>query len=250
MRVGAVQFRAHRTDLEGSRAALRALAERAAAGADLIVLPEMAVTGYVFADRDEAARVCEAAEGPTLAALAPIARTHGTWVVAGFPERDGDRLFNSALVIDPAGALQFVYRKTLLFDADLPWATPGDSGYRAFDTEAGRFGVGICMDLNDDRFCRWITAAQLDVVAFPTNWVEDPADPVDTWSYWAWRLGSTGAALVAANTWGTDRGVQFTGASAVVQGRTVRAHLPREGDGVLQCQVSSSSRRASSASSC
>ena len=89
----------------------------------------------------------------------------------GFPEVDGDRFFNSALVINALGELAFCYRKTLLYEADETWATPGDSGYRYFDTNWGRFAPGICMDLNDDRFVQWCADNALDALAFPTNWI-------------------------------------------------------------------------------
>lgn len=239
MRVGVVQYRAAKGHAEASRAELRALAERAAVDADLVVLPEMAVCGYEFADRAAVERVAELPDGPTFQALAPIARDRRCWIVCGFPERAGDRLFNAALVIDPTGARAFVYRKTLLYDADLPWATPGDSGYRAFDTEAGRFGVGICMDLNDDRFVAWTARADLDAIAFPTNWVEerDPAVEIHTWTYWAWRLQGQRAALLAANTWGADSVLSFTGESVVLKGGRVRGALPRTGNGVLKVRA-------------
>lgn len=239
MRVGLVQFRARKGDLSGSRAELAGLAAAAAPGADLVVLPEMAATGYVFPDAAAVRAVAEAPDGPTAAALAPVCRAHRCWMVAGFPELAGDRLYNSALVLDPEGELVFVYRKTLLYEADLPWATPGDSGYRAFDASFGRFGVGICMDLNDDGFVEWVAQAGLDVVAFPTNWVQEPAaDPsFTTWSYWAWRMAGQRAALVAANTWGTDGPITFTGTSAVLQRGRILASLPARGDGVVRAAL-------------
>jgi predicted amidohydrolase len=239
VRVGLVQFRARRDDLAGSRAALARLADEAAEDADLVVLPEMAATGYVFPNAAAVRAVAEPPDGPTAAALGPVCRARGCWLVAGFPERAGARLYNSAMVLDPSGAVVFVYRKTLLYDADLHWATPGDSGYRAFETTFGRFGVGICMDLNDDAFLDWVASARLDAVAFPTNWVEDPSDDDGDgsrppWSYWAWRMAGQRPALLAANTWGTDAGITFTGASAVLQSGRILASLPVLGDGVVR----------------
>lgn len=234
MRVRAVQFKARKGDVPSSLRALSRLATRAAEGADLVVLPEMAATGYLFDGPRSAGAAAEPADGPTLRALAPVAAAHRTWLVVGFPERDGDRLFNSALVIDPRGQLAFCYRKTLLYTADVPWAAPGDTGYRRFDTDAGSFGVGICMDLNDDRFVGWCAAEALDVVAFPTNWVDEGDD---VWGYWAWRLRDVPAALVAANTWGEEAlagaTTRFSGGSAVLRDRTVLAAAPKTGDGFL-----------------
>jgi len=232
MKVAAVQFKPPKGEKARALSGLVEHAHTAArvGAAELIVLPEMAATGYVFADRRELDLVAEEARGETFAALAPVAREHAAWVVAGFPERDGDKRFNSALVIDPSGDLAFVYRKTLLYELDESWCDPGDSGYRAFDTDVGRFTVGICMDLNDDRFTAWCATSGARVIAFPTNWVDQDHR---VWGYWAWRIDGTGAALVAANTWGREGEARFRGESAILDGRVVRAAAPRRGDGVL-----------------
>jgi N-carbamoylputrescine amidase len=244
VRVAAVQFKPTKATAPTIKSEnLRRLVElaRGAKGAELVVLPEMAATGYVFSGPEAVRPLAEvAAEGETRAALSPLARELGAWVVAGLPEVAGGRLFNSALVLDPSGGLAFVYRKTLLYEADLTWATPGDSGYRTFEAASGDFGVGICMDLNDDAFTGWLARRAPRAVAFPTNWVS-PAEPRphDPWPYWAWRLERARVALVAANTWGRDEGVLFTGVSAVldrVDGRAViLAAAGATGDGLISC---------------
>lgn len=234
MHVAAVQYKAEKGRFQASLSALLVLAGEAAEHADLVVLPEMAVTGYTFASHGEARAVAELPTGPTFQALSEIAIAHDAWIVAGFPELAGEHLYNSALVIDPRGELQFCYRKTLLFEADWPWATPGDSGYRAFDTGRGAFGVGICMDINDDGFVRWASEAQIDVIAFPTNWVEEGA-PV--WAYWRWRLAGLHAALVAANSYGIDGGYKLSGRSAVIAGGLVVANAGPVGDLVIRAEI-------------
>jgi len=217
-------------DVHRSLSTLCALADRHAAEADLVVLPEMAATGYAFPDRDAVWAVGESANGPTLQAIAQVARARRCWIVCGFPERAGDKLFNSAMVVNPAGERVFTYRKTLLYEEDLHWAAPGDSGYRSFETENGSFGVGICMDLNDDRFIEWLASEQPTAIAFPTNWVKEEA-PV--WPYWAWRLQPVQSALVAANTWGADGPIQFVGKSAILSGLTLHAWAEETGDQVI-----------------
>jgi len=235
MRVAAVQFKAHKGDRAGSLARLATLVERAGSWKpDLVVLPEMAATGYLFDGPDAARVVAEEAEGPTLSALAPLAAAHGCWLVVGFPEVDGEQLFNSALVVDPHGELRFVYRKTLLYEADLPWAEPGDSGYARFETDHGAFGVGICMDLNDDRFVDWCASSELRVVALPTNWLYEG---YRVWPYWAWRMRGLQAALVAANSWGPEEQLVFSGRSAVLHGSQVLAAAPFTGDAVIRAEL-------------
>lgn len=234
MRVAAVQFKAERGDPSRALTRLVPLALRAARGAELVVLPELAATGYVYPSLSAIRRVAEPARGPTLAALSPVAREAGAWLVCGFPEEAGQRVYNSALVIDPRGDLRFVYRKTLLFEADLPWATPGDSGYRAFDTGRGTFAVGICMDLNDDRLLLWCRLARVDVLAMPTAWVDEPRS---VWPYWARRARAAGVALVAADTWGAEDDRRFAGVSAVVEDGLVRAGCSDRGDGLALADV-------------
>lgn len=234
LRVAAVQFKPTKGDKAGSLARLAGLCREAAQGSDLVVLPEMAATGYVFANRDEIAPFLEDARGETFAALAPIARESKCWIVCGFPERAGDHLYNSALVIDSGGELRFCYRKTLLYDADETWALPGDSGYATFETNAGSFTVGICMDLNDDGFVDWCASAGTHAIAFPTNWL-DQGDPI--WGYWAWRLDGVSSALIAANTYGSEGETKFIGTSAVIHGRRVLAAAPSEGDCIIRATL-------------
>jgi len=261
MQVAAVQYRAERApdDVLGALARSRdqltshAASVLAQGPLDLLVLPEMAASGYLFPSPDAVRQVAETEDGPTVQAVAALARAHRCHVVVGFPERAGDRLYNSAAVLDGHGELVAVYRKRLLFRADGPWATPGERPYPLVDTGSGRFTVGICMDLNDDAFTAWIRESGVEMVAFPTNWV-DEGEP--TWPYWAWRMHGSRAALVAANRWGSEHvsGVvadgptdaeaevtRFSGASCVLQWRgpvdglrpTILASLPATGDGVL-----------------
>lgn len=233
--MAAVQFKAQRPDLHHSREALVRLADQAATGSDLVVLPEMAVSGYVFPDRASVMAVAENPDGATFQALSAVAECRKAWIVAGFAEIAGDQLFNSAMVIDDTGALVFVYRKTLLYEADVCWATPGNSGYRSFDTSAGRFTVGICMDLNDAWFASWMAVAGVDVVAFPTNWVQEEGD---VHTYWRHRLARTRAVLVAANTWGRESHIEFSGRSAILSRSMTHAVTGPTGDDVVRAVVS------------
>jgi predicted amidohydrolase len=237
VRVAAVQFKPPKGNLPEAHRRLTRLAERAAADADLVVLPEMAATGYVFENVAQAAAIAEDPEGPTFQALAPIARQAGVWLVGGFAEQAPEGLYNSAWIIDPAGQLHAVYRKTLLFDADVPWARPGNSGSHRVQTTQGAFGVGICMDLNDDGFVDWCAQADLTAIAFPTNWLLQEEDGIDVWQYWAWRTESMSAALVAANTYGPEADIAFCGRSAIMRNWTVLAAAPPMGDGIIRADL-------------
>lgn len=234
MKLAAVQFKATRGDKQGTLGRLVALAREAGHDADLVVLPEMAATGYVFADRDAILPVAEPAAGETLAALAPAARENRCWIVCGMPEIASGRLFNSALIINPAGELHACYRKTLLYDADKTWAEPGDSGYLRVTTDHGTFTVGICMDLNDDRFIDWCRACAADAVAMPTNWLDEGAI---VWHYWAWRMRRVPSVLIAANTYGEEERIRFSGRSALMTRERILANAPYAGDCVIRAMI-------------
>jgi predicted amidohydrolase len=234
MKVAAVQYKAVKGDKRASLARLAALADEAGGGAHLLVLPEMAATGYVFANREAIEPHAEHSEGETFQVLRKIARERRCWIVSGFAERDNDRLYNSAHIIAPSGDLHACYRKTLLYDTDKTWALPGDSGYVRVETPVGAFTVGICMDLNDDRFIHWCRAADVRAIAFPTNWLDQGAN---VWPYWAWRLEGVPAALVAANTYGPEEELRFIGESAVIQGRRLLASAPPSGDCIIRASI-------------
>lgn len=257
MRVAAVQFKARPDRVVGPATGLGDLSQllrgRWSTGEspDLIVCPEMALAGYHWTDAEAVRRVAEALDGPLVTALGGLAQALSSWVVCGFPEADRDRLFNSAVVLNPRGERVCTYRKTLLFEADEAWASPGDSGYQAIDTDVGRFGVGICMDLNDDRFLQWCAEADLDVIAFPTNWVQDEGS---VWDYWRWRLyagwpddldiaervaerARVDAVLVGANSYGPEGRYVLRGESAILSWRGIGATAPSSGDAVLEGRI-------------
>lgn len=231
MKLAAVQYRPPHGAADQARPELAALVDEAGrAGAGLIVCPEMAVSGYVFDDAEEILPHTEAPEGPSFAALSPLAAAHGAWVVYGFAERAEDGLFNSAAVIGPDGRLVCTYRKVLLFEADETWAQPGRRRL-VVDAPFGRLAPGICMDLNDPGFNLYLRRAQPHVLAFCTNWVDEGDDILDYWRarLWPWR-----GWFVAADRWGEERGTRFYGRSTILApgGRVVAMAGP-EGDGVI-----------------
>lgn len=229
--LAAVQYRPPKGRPERARADLAGLAAEAGRrGARLIVFPELATTGYVWSGPGEIRPHCEPAEGPTLAALAPIAAACGAWIVVGFAELGREGLYNSALIIDDGGRLAGCYRKILLYQADATWARAGSERQR-YASPLGHLVPGICMDINDYAFGLYLRTARPDVLAFCTNWV-DEGEPV--LPYWRQRLRGWRGWFVAANTWGVDRGTAFWGRSSIVApGGQLVAQAPASGDAVL-----------------
>jgi predicted amidohydrolase len=145
-----------------------------AAPYDVLVLPELFASGYVFESRAEVESLAEARGGPTHAQLAAWAKASGGWIVAGFPERDGDRVFDSAWIVGPDGTAT-TYRKIHRFGDETRWFDAGDEPPRApsIETAAGTFRVGvmICFDWFFPEVARSLALAGAEVILHPSNLV-------------------------------------------------------------------------------
>jgi predicted amidohydrolase len=145
-------------------------------GADLVVLPELFASGYYFKSAADCARVAEPVPGgPTTDFLMRWARETGATFVAGLPERDGERRYNSAAVVGPEGVVG-CYRKVHLFYREKDVFTPGDRGFPVFDVadRAGndyRLGVMVCFDWYFPESARSLALSGADVIAHPSNLV-------------------------------------------------------------------------------
>lgn len=242
VRLAAIQYKPPKGRPDLARPQLQALVARAAgAGARLVVCPEMAVTGYVWASPQAISPHAEPPDGPTYQALRSVAATYGCWITAGIAEKAGHAFYNAAIVIDHRGRLVDCYRKVLLFELDYLWAVPGHRR-PVYDTPFGRVTPGICMDLNDERFTRHLEEEQPDIVAFNTNWLDQGYVILP---YWRERLGDWHGWFVAANTWGVENRIPFYGNSAILNpARQVVAMAPREGDAVLVADSVATGRRS------
>lgn len=219
---------------------------------DLLLLPEMAFTGYCFRNREEIFPYCEFADsGPTAAWCIATARRLGCVVAAGFPERTADRtLFNSLVLVDAQGTIRHVYRKHFLYTTDETWAAEGAAFTRDEILGLGRCAFGICMDLNPYQFKAPIDAFEFASALFtpplqrhenPTakhqlnanlilladNWLRNPADAAlddddhchYLVNYWAHRLTPAlgqRAIVAIANRVGLERESRFAGCSCVI----------------------------------
>ncbi len=245
MRLAAIQYKPPHGRPGIARDAMLALADEAgSAGAELIVFPEMATTGYLWQSPRELLPHAEPARGPTFRGLSDVARRHAATIVCGLPERftypealDPEakgrritRLYNSAIVITPEGALATCYRKVLLFEADRRWASAGRRRLLC-PTPLGPMAPAICMDINDPAFVRFLLLEAPAVVAFCTNWIAE-GEPVHP--YWRERLFGWSGWFIAANTYGPEGDVVFSGESAIIApGGRVVAKAPPEGDHIL-----------------
>lgn len=156
-------------DLQANRQlSLSAISDAVSAGADVVVLPELVTSGYMFESAEEAASVAIAPDDPLFEEWAAAAGS--AVVIAGFAERGEDGLvYNSAAVVDASGVLG-VYRKIHLWDREKLWFAPGGEPPRVFDTPAGRIGVLVCYDVEFPEMPRTLALAGAELICVPTNW--------------------------------------------------------------------------------
>ena len=153
MKVAAVQMDIAISEKQKNLAKILALLESAAvAGAKIVVFPECALTGYCFASKEEAEAVAEPIPGPASEELHRAANSLDCTVVVGMLERDGERIFNAAVVVTPQG-IAGAYRKLHLpYLGTDRFVVPGDKPFARFDTLQGKIGINICFDCS---FCQF-----------------------------------------------------------------------------------------------
>jgi len=197
------------------------LIERAAAGgANLVVLPELCNSGYVFETREEANALAEEVPGgPTTKAWMQIAAKHKLVIVAGIAEREGDSLYNAAAIVGPSGLLGR-YRKNHLWGAENLFFEPGNLGMPVFHIGAGRIACAICYDIWFPETFRLAALQGADLLCVATNWVPMPEQPA-TLPVMANILAMGGAHsnsmfVAAADRVGVERGQPFLGSSIIV----------------------------------
>ena len=194
-------------------ACLARLEEAAAAGAELLVLPECAIPGYMFESAEEALPFAEEVPGPSSELLERESRRLGMHVVCGLLERDGDTLRNAAVLVGPDG-LVGTYRKTHLpFLGVDRFVFPGDE-LTVYDTPLGRIGVEICYDLRFPEVTRTLALRGADIVAHPTNF--PIAAKLQTELITVARAAENRIYLLTANRVGKERLGEFCGWSQIV----------------------------------
>jgi 5-aminopentanamidase len=158
-------------------------------GAQLVVLPETATTGYFISDRLE--QFAESENGPTAGRLADLARAGSVHLAVGMAIVDGGNYYDAQLLFGPDGRRLATYRKAHLFSAERDWYAAGDTPI-VVETAIGRIGMTVCYDLIFPEYVRRLVDLGADIIINSTNWITDDFQR-DTWG-WA---GPTVAALAA-----------------------------------------------------
>lgn len=193
---------------------LEAVREAAGNGAQLVVFPECALTGYVFISREEALPYAETIPGPATARVAELCEESGVHVIFGLLEKDGDKLYNAAAFLGPDG-LVGKYRKTHppFFALDR-FIDKGDIPYQVHRTPVGNIGMLICHDLTYPEPARVLMLKGADIIVLLTNWPRRPdiaaRHMVNT------RAVENLVHIVAADRVGTERKARFLGWSKIV----------------------------------
>lgn len=167
MRVGFMQF----SPLFGRKEenVERVINSLRGAKADLLVLPELFSTGYLFLNEEELRRSAETiSDGPTVSKFLELAKKENTNLVFGIAERTDDKLFNSSVLVTAKGEC-FVYRKIHLFDREKYLFSPGDKELQVFDIGEAGIGMMICFDWIFPEVARSLALKGADIICHPSN---------------------------------------------------------------------------------
>lgn len=202
----------------------------AAAGAQLVVLPELFETPYFCKDMDPAhlALATAADDNPAIRHMRRLAAELRIVLPVSFFERVNNTFFNSLAMIDADGALLGIYRKSHIPDGpgycEKYYFSPGDTGFRVWDTQAGRIGVAICWDQWFPEAARILALKGAEVICYPTAIGSEPQDPgYDSRDHWRRVMQGHAAAnmvpVIAANRIGFEQGtscaINFYGSSFI-----------------------------------
>ncbi len=193
----------------------RAISSIRGVKADLLVLPEFFNTGYLFENQEELKRSAEIIpQGPTFSKMANLAAQENVNLVFGIAEKEGDRFFNSSVLVTPGGDF-LVYRKLHLFDREKLWFSPGDKELEVFDIGGAKVGMMICFDWIFPEVARVLALKGAEIICHPSNLVLPYCQ-----SAMITRCIENGVFAITANRTGTeemaDVKLSFTGNSQIV----------------------------------
>lgn len=254
--VAAVQMRCGREAGENIAKAEKMVREAAAEGANVILLPELFERQYFCQERryDYYKFAKPAAENAAVCHFRPIAKELGIVLPVSFYEKDGCVLYNSVAMLDADGALLGVYRKTHIpddhFYQEKFYFTPGNTGFRVWDTRFGKIGVGVCWDQWFPETARCLALGGAEMLLYPTAIGSEPILNCDSMPHWRRCMqGHAGSNLIpvaAANRIGLETvepteenggqksSLLFYGSSFITdETGEIKAEAPREREAVI-----------------
>ena len=210
---------------------------------DIVLLPEMALTGYIFDTQSDIEPYLEIYNnGETYNFCSAISQRLNCYVFCGYPEKTVDKsndsvYYNSCMITDRQGKALPSYRKHFLYEMDKTWCIEGNEfGYLEIETRNGtevKLGIGICMDLNPCEFkapweamefATFCLEKNVDVILFLNNWLDNEPEMktkrevLHMINYWIMRLQpflenelDKDVHFLAANRCGKERDTNFIG---------------------------------------
>ena len=211
--VSAIQMQCTPAVAENLAAAERLVRRAAGEGAQVILLPELFERPYFCQERryDYYAYAKPTLENDAVRHFLPISEELSLVLPISFYERDGNVLYNSVAVLD-CGRLLGVYRKTHIPDdhyyQEKFYFTPGNTGFRVWDTTYGKLGVGICWDQWFPETARCLALAGAELLFYPTAIGSEPILDCDSMAHWRRTMQGHAAAnvlpVIAANRFGLE----------------------------------------------
>lgn len=214
VKVAALQFSCSRDVQENINKAEMMVREAADNDANIILLPELFERQYFCQEKryDYYDYALPLEKNPAVNRFKEVAKELGVVIPVSFYERDIDRLFNTVAMIDADGSVLGIYRKTHIpddhFYQEKFYFTPGDSGFKVFDTRFGCIGVGICWDQWFPETARCMAVQGAEMLLYPTAIGSEPILDVDSSGHWRRVMQGHAAAnlmpVVAANRIGVE----------------------------------------------
>lgn len=226
-------------------ASVQATSELFDTGAELVVLPELIVPGYVV-DRERLEPLAEPVDGPTVHAWSELARRSGGWVAGGLCERHGRELFNSAVLVGPDG-VELHYRKLHLFREEKLIFASGDLGLPVAELPFGRVGLCICYDLRFVETVRILALQGAELICVPTAWATGFDE--EKWDSRGLAPQAEGAILqanldqvflaCASQAGGSRKDIELLGSSILVdpRGKLVVGPMPGEAEELAVARI-------------
>lgn len=213
--VAAVQMCCSRARQENIKTADRLVREAAGRGAQVILLPELFETWYFCQERnyDSYYLASPLSGNPAVLHFQKVAAQLKVVIPISFFERDGNVTYNTVAMLDADGSLLGIYRKTHIpddhFYQEKFYFTPGDTGFRVWETAYGRIGVGICWDQWFPEAARCMVLKGAELLLYPTAIGSEPVIGCDSMPHWRRCMQGHSAAnvipVVAANRIGEEK---------------------------------------------
>lgn len=236
MKVAVVQMQPVLGDLNANYQRICTLLTRAEA--DVVIFPELALSGYFFTDRQQLATIAIERTSPILSDLSKIAVAQQKVAIIGFPERDADHIYNTAVLLG-YNTDRCYYRKTHLFYKERFIFDEGNTGFPVAQIGQGvlRIGLMICYDWRFPEAARTLALGGADLIACPSNLVTH-----------VWRMAMPVRALenkvylAVANRIGTESSngetLSFNGRSAIYSyNGSLLAELPADTEGIAVAEI-------------